>query len=80
VRYLEASTALELADARVIAVRLEVRRGLNLDVFTWSSVLDSLRLATARFDLFDASAKAAGARFKTGAITSVELNRAEAEL
>ncbi len=77
---LEASSGLELAEARVITARLEVRRGLNLDVFAWNSALNTLRLASVRFDFADASAKAAAARFKTGAITSVEFNRAEADV
>ncbi len=76
---LEASSTLELADARVVAARLEVRRSLMQDVFAWDTALNALRLTSARFDFADASAKAAAARFKTGAITSVEFNRAEAE-
>jgi outer membrane protein TolC len=77
---LESSTALESADARVVAARLEVRRGLFQDVFTWSGALDAFELASVRLDFAETTAKAAGARFKTGAITIIEVNRAEADL
>ncbi len=77
---LEGSTALELSEARLIAARLEVRRGLFADVFAWSNALDTLEIASTKLGLADANAKAAQARFKVGAITSVEANRADAEL
>ncbi len=77
---LEASTTLELAEARVIAARLDVRRSVLQDTFAWNSAANALDLASARANLADANARAANARFKTGAITNSELNRAEADL
>lgn len=77
---LEATTALELSEARVIAARLEVRRGLWQDAFSCTSTQDTLEVALAKLDLADTNAKAANARLKTGAITAAEFNRAEADL
>jgi outer membrane protein TolC len=77
---LEATTVLELSEARLVSSKLEVRRALFVDVFAWQSATDALEFATAKQDLADANQKAAVARFKTGAVTSVEVNRAEADL
>ncbi len=78
--WLESSTALELAEARVVATRLEVRRSLFQNIFAWRNALDTFETASAKLNLADASAKATNARFKVGAVTSVEVNRTEAEL
>jgi outer membrane protein TolC len=77
---LEASTSLEIAEARVIAARLDVRRSVLQDAFLWTNTGRAVEIAIARLNVANVNAKAANARFKTGAITSAELDRAEADL
>jgi outer membrane protein TolC len=76
---LELTTALELAEARLVASRLEVRRAVFTDVFAWQGAANVLELSNAKQDFAEANQKAAAARFKTGAATMVEVNRAEAD-
>ncbi len=64
----------------MVAARLEVRRSAVQNIFAWRNALDALELASTKLSLADANAKAANARFKVGAVTSVEVNRSEAEL
>ncbi len=76
---LEARVTKDVAVARLTAVKLEVRKTVTSEYFAWTEAEDALDFAKIKLEFAQVSLNAAQARFKTGAITSIELKRGEAE-
>jgi outer membrane protein TolC len=77
---LEARVSNDLAIARLTAVKLDMRKTLTGEYFAWTEAQDALDYAKIKLEFAQANLNAAHARFKTGAITNVELKRIEAEM